>query len=57
MKGSVVPAITNVRILVYTPDEHAPNGQRLVAESTTDASGSYSIGPLPDDASYVIVRS
>jgi hypothetical protein len=55
VKGRVEPAIANVRISVYTTGEDGE--RRLVSESTTTASGNYSIGPLPDNTPYEIVRA
>jgi hypothetical protein len=52
VKGRVQPALANVRVRVYTADE--TEGKRLVAESTTSANGTYSIGPLPDNTPYEI---
>lgn len=50
LRGHVEPALAGVKIAVSKDNT-------LVASVTTDASGAYSVGPLPDDAVYSTVHS
>jgi len=52
MRGRVEPALEGVQINVYSSDGYEIKS--LVTASTASSNGSYSIGPLPDDASYQI---